>query len=100
VGVNNELEQHTMNNLPRGFVDYVLTDRACRPFLITKAWNKDMINGILFIDGTNDYRNIPSHLMPNDPRDWPYQTLLTLWKTSVNFSGNNEPNTWHYPENV
>ncbi|SRR5260221_3011819 len=102
-----------MNETPRGIVHYVLYNKECRPFLITKAWptytvNEVVrVNGTLFIDGSNDYTSIPQFTPPqgvqrqqsdgtfyNDPAP----TILTLWKTSVKFSGNNESDTWHYPE--
>jgi hypothetical protein len=93
-----------VNEAPRGIVHYVLYNGECRPFLITKFWPTYTINevirvnGTLFIDGSNDYQQIPQFSMPFDPRDHPSSPILTIWKTSVKFSGNNESDTWHYPE--
>jgi hypothetical protein len=85
-----------MNTKPRGLVHYVIYPGECRPFLITRAWNDTIVNGTLFIDGANDYSYISDFRAPTQP--YSEAPVLTVWRSSVRFSGMNETNTWHYPE--
>jgi hypothetical protein len=76
---------------------YVMGDGECRPFLITRKWNDDMVNGTLFIDGRNDYLSIPYWVQPTGMS--PSESVLTVWRTSVHLSEeSHEPNTWHHAE--
>lgn len=55
-----------------------------RPAMVVKVWNKESgyINLLVFCDGTNDYLN---------GKD-------TRWVTSVEYSEEPKPRTWHWIE--
>ena len=84
-----------MDNPQNRIVHYVLNDGSCRPFLVTKAWNENIVNGTVFIDGSNDYGAVGIVSYPQEP-------LLTVWKTSIGYKDNSDKsvtsNTWHWPE--
>lgn len=56
-----------------------------RPAIIVKVWNKETgsVNLQVFMDGTND--NL-------------YDGRLAIWTTSVVYSEEPKPGTWHWPE--
>lgn len=89
-----------MDGLIEGrIVHYVMPDGRCkgehRPAIIVKIWGDPKQNPppavqlAVFVDGTNDYVNLPvqgGSFMP------------TVWETSIVYSETPEPSTWHWPE--
>jgi hypothetical protein len=78
-----------MEGLTAGrIVHYVLTDgrtevNGHRPAIVVKVWNSDgTANLQVFTDGGNDY-------IPPEP---------VVWKTSVMYSEDPQPGTWHWIE--
>lgn len=69
-------------------VHYVLPDGnhagEHRPAIIVKVWNQTggYVNLMVFVDGTNDY---PHYSGP-------------VWATSIGYSEDKEPRTWHWIE--
>jgi len=63
-----------------------------RPAIIVRDWNNPntlgMVNLQVFTDFLNDY---PAGVPGSDGR---------LWATSVHYSEDKEPGTWHWPERV
>jgi hypothetical protein len=55
-----------------------------RPAFVVRCWIADVVNLQVFTDGINDYPS--EHLGSHG----------TLWKTSVHYSENKEPGTWHW----
>lgn len=53
-----------------------------RPATIVRAWSHLLVNLVVAIDGTNDD---------------PIAGRLHLWETSVAWSPDNSPGTWHWP---
>lgn len=47
------------------------------PAIVVRVWNKDVVNLKVFTDGIYD-----------------------TWKTSIRYSAEKEPNSWHWPEPV
>lgn len=80
------------------FVHYTTITGQCRPYLVTRVWSteKGLVNGTVFIDGTNDYADIPNWESPLTREN----VVLSIWKTSVVYSENKEMGTWHWPEIV
>lgn len=61
-----------------------------RPAIIVKTWGSlphSAVNMQVFVDGLNDY-----------PVDHAASFTGFLWKTSVPYSENKEPGTWHWIE--
>ncbi len=65
-----------------------------RPAIIVKVWDVHRVDGMIqlqvFTDGSNDFLG--------QGRDGNWFPLL--WKTSVHYSEEMEPGTWHWPEKV
>lgn len=74
-------------------VHYVMPDGQHRPGIIVRVWDSPhpgLVNLIVFVDGTNDIKNqAPAVYSP---------TPMTEWKTSVVYSEDKAPGTWHWPE--
>ncbi len=66
-------------------VHYVMPDGQHRPAVVVQVWNKDTgcSNLQVFTDGSNDGPDYRKGL---------------FWATSVIYSENKEPSTWHWPE--
>lgn len=89
-----------MDGLIEGrIVHYVMPDGRYkgehRPAIIVKIWGDrkqdptPCVQLAVFVDGTNDYVNLPiqdGSFMP------------CVWKTSVVYNEEKEPYTWHFPE--
>jgi hypothetical protein len=80
-------------------VHFVLGDDSLspgehRPADVIKVWNKEngCSNLVVHVDGSNDYNE---YLTDTGGRRQP---VLARWKTSVLYSENKEPNTWHFIE--
>ena len=75
-------------------VHYVLPDGRSRgqhrPAIVVRVNNREngSVNMQVFTDGSNDYLGYGSS------GDW----FPTLWKTSVHYSEDKEPGTWHWIE--
>jgi hypothetical protein len=96
-----------MEGLTEGrIVHYVMPDgQEHRPAIVVKVWRKEdgtpPDNGIsnlqVFTDGTNDYQHNKGHdgfeYMSKDE----IKTGI-VWKTSVEFSAEPKPHTWHWIE--
>lgn len=79
-----------MEGLTEGcIVHYVLPDGSHagehRPAIVVKVWNQNQgyVNLQVFVDGTNDY---------------PTTYNGTVWATSIPFSEDPQPRTWHWIE--
>lgn len=80
-------------------VHYVLTNAGgCRPFLVTRVWNEELVNGTLFIDGTNDYENVPYWSSPQKNYKLAVPAELLIWRTSIKYDKDKNVHTWHWPE--
>lgn len=53
-----------------------------RPALVVRVWSDDLVNLIVFVDGSNDY-------YPNQGPE-----PLMLWRTSVHYNNSEKPGTW------
>jgi hypothetical protein len=53
-----------------------------RPAVIVRAWDAELVNLLVFVDGSNDY--------------YPHQgpEPLVLWRTSVHYNNSDKPGTW------
>jgi hypothetical protein len=75
-------------------VHYVLSDGRSkgqhRPAIVVQDWKQEngSVNLQVFTDGSNDY------LGKGQDGTW----CFTLWKTSVHYSEEPKPGTWHWPE--
>ncbi len=59
-----------------------------RPAIVVKDWKEanGSCNLVVFLDGRNDHSN------------WYGEEPLCIWQTSVSYSEEAKPNTWHWPE--
>lgn len=74
---------------------YVLEDGRsrgeCRPMIVVAEWTPGMVNGLVFLDGTNDGLSFDNdHVDPSGTG-----TFGLSWKTSRKRSSAGEPTTWH-----
>jgi hypothetical protein len=82
-GIVTTLEQRQISI--GSIVNYVLPDDSkhpgeIRPAIVVRVWSDTCVNLQVFADGDNDY---------------PYATS-PLWVTSVSYSEEKQPRTWHY----
>ena len=73
-----------MEGLQEGrIVNYVLKGGKIRAAIVVNAWYRTgIVNVMVFLDGTNDGAAVGSPPM---------------WRTSVHYSEDHEPETWHWP---
>lgn len=85
---------------------YVLEDGHCkgehRPAVIVKVWNANrtygMVNMQVFTDGTNDGFKEKHYAPVGDKHvEFTFDQHM-LWRTSVHYSEDKEPGTWHWIE--
>lgn len=70
-------------------VHFVAADgKKIQPAMVVQIWGNDCANLNVFRDGTNDTQHDSGG------------SDLVVWKTSVPYSAEKEPNTWHWPERV
>jgi len=83
-------------------VHYVLANGEHRPAIIVRVWPgeygndevKDGINVQVFLDGGNDTdAALGMGYTTMDERE-----RGTAWRTSVRYSGESVPGSWHWPE--
>ena len=68
-------------------VHYVMPNGEHRPAVVVRVWNPEgTVNLSVFIDGINDE---PSQIGG---------IITTVWKTSIVYSDDKKPNTWHWTE--
>jgi len=86
-------------------VHFVLSKDVCRPAIIVNAWDgkleDGMINLQVFLDGTNDRRNLlalNTNNVPHVLEDRQTGIDFLCWITSVKHSETKEIGTWHWPE--
>ena len=97
-----------MRGLTEGrIVHYVLQAQAAnvapehRPAIVVKDWDHGQegpgtVNLQVFLDGTNDRVQDPMYPHPNTE-----ETIRGVgWRTSVMFSEEPKPGTWHWPEHT
>jgi len=67
-------------------VHFVRPDGDHRPGVVVRVWDKEtgLVNTIVFIDGSNDQPEVSGQLV--------------RWVTSVRYSDQYKPRTWHWPE--
>lgn len=86
-------------------VFFVGVDGEERAAVVVKTWkqyHKDMVNLVVFLDGTNDREysgyvaEAPSHVRPGGPNQ--LVPILAFWATSVHWAHKREkkPYSWHY----
>ena len=73
-------------------VNYVLGNDSAmpgeiRPAIIVRVWSEVTVNLQVFTDGTNDY---PAYFVSGG------QIIGVHWKTSIPYSDDYQPGTWHY----
>ncbi len=84
-----------MDGLTEGrIVHYVMPDGDHRAAIVVKVWNKDtgVSNLTVFTDWSNDIIGNESDAL---------NALIaagTFWRTSVEYSEEPKPNTWHWIE--
>jgi hypothetical protein len=96
-----------MEGLTEGrIVHYVMPDGVeHRPAIVVKVWRKEngeppnngLSNLQVFTDGTNDYY----HIKGSDGMEYMNREDVKVgivWKTSVEYSEEPKPNTWHWIE--
>ncbi len=66
-------------------VHFVMKEGIERPAIVTQVWSENCVNMTVFADGTNDGA-------------FGYSPSYTSWQTSVIYSKEQKPNSWHYPE--
>ena len=70
------------------YVHYVLPagkqKGEVRPALIVRVWNKELVNLVVFVDGTNDFAG---EVLSGS---------TTLWATSIQHNSTGVPGTWHH----
>ena len=74
-----------------------------RPAIVVRDWKQE--NGLVqlqvFTDGMNDdFPAIVSGMQSNGEAVSLHMTANTIWRTSVHYSDDKEPGTWHWPEQV
>lgn len=83
-----------MEGLTEGrIVHFVMPSGEHRPAIVVKIWHvageRGYVNLVVFVDGGNDLHYASS---PDKPDQ------VTLWETSIFYSENKEPRTWHWIE--
>lgn len=86
-----------MQGLTEGrIVHFVMPDGKHRPAIIVQVWNPEgTVNLQVFTDGLNDERTVSGEESTafNDS----VKTGI-LWRTSIVYSEDKEPDTWHWVE--
>ena len=89
-----------MDGLTEGrIVHYVIKEGVHRPAIVVNVWNvsggcEGYINLMVFTDGSNDlmyFENLKQEAHEAIERG-------LLWKTSICYSEEPKPNTWHWIE--
>lgn len=78
-----------MNPSVGRIVHFVMKNGDARPAIVVAHFGGDRANLRVFTDGSNDARNLDESPVPE-----------TLWRTSVPFSEEPKPDTWHWPPRV
>ncbi len=88
-------------------VHYVLESGRCkgehRPAIVVRNWKTEngMVQLQVFTDGMNDgFRESIAGMQSNGEAVALNFSANTQWRTSVHYSDNKEPGTWHWPERV
>lgn len=95
-----------MDGLTAGrMIHYVMPDGDHRPAIVVRVWDHDnqgpgLINAQVITDGGNDVPNGAAEVQAwkdfnCDPEEC---RRGLLWKTSISFSEDPKPNTWHWIE--
>ncbi len=86
-------------------VHYVLesgrSKGAHRPAIVVRDWKQSngLVNLQVFTDGFNDeFENDVRAMQSNGEAVAMHQTANTIWRTSVHYSEDKEPGTWHWIE--
>jgi hypothetical protein len=85
-----------MDGLIEGrMVHFVMPSGEHRPAVVVRVWHisdspEGYSNLLVFVDGSNDVKR-----SEGDPNKEP---VTTIWETSVHYSENHEPRTWHWIE--
>jgi hypothetical protein len=85
-----------MDGLVEGrIVHFVMPSGEHRPAIIVRVWRdlsgapEGYSNLVVFVDGANDLHYASRPDVPDQ---------VTLWETSIHYSENKEPRTWHWIE--
>jgi hypothetical protein len=90
-------------------VHYVLKSGKHRPAIIVEPCSAreqppeiGVINIVVFLDGTNDMRSYHEGVGMESGIEFSsaQYSACTAWRTSVHFSAEPKPGTWHWPEKV
>lgn len=87
-------KDNQMEGLIEGrIVHFVMPSKEHRPAIVVRVWGfkEGYVNLVVFVDGLNDVKR-----SENDPNK--NEVITTLWETSVEYSENKEPRTWHWIE--
>ncbi|MBA2285849.1 MAG: hypothetical protein H0W02_10220 [Ktedonobacteraceae bacterium] len=68
-----------------------------RPAIVVRDWKQDngLVNIHVFTDGLNDGLESSSY---NPEQNVVFPVISTIWRTSIHYSEEKEPGTWHWPE--
>jgi hypothetical protein len=70
-------------------VHYVMESGAVRPAIVVATFGDQAVNLRVFTDGSNDAGSLPDRGGEPVPE--------TLWESSVPYSDEAMPKTWHWP---
>lgn len=76
-------------------VHFVAEDGAHKAAIVVAVWGKDTCNLQVFTDGNNESGH---YLIPHLVRECLIPS--TVWVTSVCYSEEPKPRTWHWPERI
>ena len=82
-------------------VHYVMPDGKHRPAIVVNIWGESGMSNLQVItDGSNDLPYTPEEKekFSNFGMDADAVRHGHIWKTSISFSEEPQPNTWHWPE--
>lgn len=88
------IKENIMEGLTEGrIVHFVMPDGEHRPAIVVKVWDKETgyVNLQVFTDGKND--RIPSETQWNEEVE-----KGMYWATSIYYSEDHEPISWHWIE--
>ena len=69
----------------------------CRPFMVVREWSPGMANGLVFLDGSNDFVNDAGQALKEPSaagQPWPASATVA-WVTSAGRSKGGTERTWH-----
>ncbi len=74
-------------------VHFVMPDGDHRPAIVVRTWGGDCVQLQVFLDGTNDLTPAENGGISREIAE-----RGLMWATSVPYSEQPQPRTWHWPE--